>query len=198
MSRARPRAPRVRGDNDDPFIFRSTVALRDEEEASAICTSKHRNPVPDLGSAQGRADRAAPARPRPQGRADKAARMLSISLCKGRINTLHRIRRCGLHVPVRGTGPVFPWPAFRGGAGLFMADLNYGIRFVPDCQPPWPALPHRPVRSGVTQSIPEPLALRSDSDGRPVCENKHRPSEESPFFFYRPPRIESRGSAFCE
>lgn len=51
---------------------------------------------------------------------------------------------------------------------VFMADLNYGIRFAPNCQLPWPSLPYRPVGSGVTQSISEFLALRLDSESRQV------------------------------
>lgn len=50
-------------DYDNSFIFRSTLALRDNKEASTICTSKHRNPTSNLFPG-------------------KAGRMLSISLCK--------------------------------------------------------------------------------------------------------------------
>lgn len=52
---------------------------------------------------------------------------------------------------------------------VFMADLNYGIRFAPNrtnCQLSWPTLPYRllsSLGSSVTQSIPEFLALRLDS-----------------------------------
>lgn len=114
------------------------------------------------------------------GSTGKAAQMLSISLCKQMINTLHLIIKAWISCYSRGRAfaakmPSFPMVIFqrerRSASHLcvFMADLNYGIRFAPNrtnCQLSWPTLPYRPLLSlgsSVTQSIPEFLALRLDS-----------------------------------
>lgn len=86
-------------------------------------------------------------------------------------------------------GPVFPMAAFqRRRAGLrlisvFMAHLNYGIRFAlklptatadPPAQDLWEAAKPDPW--------PAFLARRSDSQSRRLWENKQPASEQSPTF----------------
>lgn len=129
----------------------------------------------------------------------KAAWMLSISLCKQMINTLHGIRKCGSDV---GGASTAKRPHFSHGcvsetqsrsASHFCvygtSKLRYQVRpQTANCH----GRPSRsgPVGSGETRSVAAFLARHSDSQSRRLWENKQPASEQSPTF----PWIESRGN----
>lgn len=124
------------------------------------------------------------------------------------INTLRPIIKAWISCYSRGRTiaakmPGFPMVVFQRERRsvshfcVFMADLNYGIRFAPNrtnCQLSWPTLPYRPLLylgSSVTQSIPEFLVLRLDSflpygerESRQVWKNKQTFRTKSVFFFF--------------
>lgn len=127
------------------------------------------------------------------------------------INTLHLIIKAWISCYGRRTAFAakmlrFPMVAFQRERRsvshfcVFMADLNYGIRFAPNptnCQLSWPTLPYRPLLSlgsSVTQSISEFLALRLDSflsvwgwggwGGQTGLKKQTDPQNKVSFFFF--------------